>query len=207
MEYKNIENQIYNKGFDNIYGFYVTGLPAAAGPLTFCSLKLNRFTEIKGIDYIKDLTEKRKKELYNKIKDEVEYMDIFHIEAEVIDRIGLRSSIIKGYKKLKENIKEKEDIDKQDDYFIYYRYGLDDENSKVIKTTNKKVYLLACASILAKTHREDKMIKLADKYNGYGFEKNYGYVTKKHRQAVQKRGFCKIHRKSYDFEKKLKLEF
>ena len=53
------------------------------------------------------------------------------------------------------------------------------------------------ASILAKVTRDRLMEAYALKYPGYGFEKHKGYVTKLHKEALQKLGPCPIHRQSF----------
>ena len=58
-------------------------------------------------------------------------------------------------------------------------------------------FLIGCASIVAKVVRDDYMIRQASKYPQYGFEKHKGYVTKAHREAIQKYGVLPIHRKTY----------
>jgi len=205
--FKNIENQIYNKGYHNIYGFYVTGLTAAAGPLTLCILKLNRFTEIKGIDYCNNLTHKQRINFFEKIKNESEYINIEHINAEKIDKLGLKEAIKTGYREIEETLEQEVELDIEKDFFIHYKYGINKRDNKVIKNTKKKIYTIACASIAAKVHRENRMKKLHSKYPGYHFDTNYGYITKEHRIAVKELGFTPIHRKTFDFEKKLEIEF
>jgi ribonuclease HII len=206
-EYKNIENQIYNKGYENIYGFYVTGINAAAGPLTFCLIKLNRYTKIIGIKYSDELTSNQRNKFFNKIQDKADYIDIIHINSNEIDKNGLKNSIITGYKILKNNLVNKVEIDKEKDFFIYYKYGINSDKFKIVKSINKKVYILAASSIVAKKYREKKMQEISKNYPEYNFDKNHGYITKKHRKIVRKRGFCPVHRKKVDFEKKLKFEF
>jgi ribonuclease HII len=56
---------------------------------------------------------------------------------------------------------------------------------------------IAAASVLAKTHRDQYMYKLSQKYPGYGWERNAGYPTKEHRQSIVNLGITKHHRKSY----------
>ncbi|MGM0446490.1 MAG: hypothetical protein ACQEQH_08770 [Bacillota bacterium] len=206
QDYKNIENQIYNKGFDYIYGFFVTGLYAAAGPLTFCLVRLNRFSEIKDIRYSNEHTENNRKKIYNEISKDIEYIDTLDISSSEVDKKGLKVCIIGGYNKLKENLDQY--LEKNEGvFFIYYKYGLDHENKKIIKSTNKKIYLLAAASIITKVHREQNMKKLHEKYPEYYFNQNFGYITEKHKEAVREHGFSKVHRKSFNFEKKLELNF
>lgn len=205
-KFKNIENQIYNKGFENVFGFYVTGLWASAGPLTICLLKLNRFTEIKGIDYSNKLTVKQRQRLYRQIKNKAEYISVKHLSSNKIDDLGLKNAIKTGYKKLKNELDKDYKIDEKKDYFIYYKYGFEEKNSKIVHNTKKNVYILACASIIAKRERENKMVELGKEYPLYNFEKNHGYITSEHREAVKKNGFTPVHRRSFDFEKKLQLD-
>jgi len=56
---------------------------------------------------------------------------------------------------------------------------------------------IAAASILAKTHRDALMIKAAEEYPFYGFEKNMGYGTANHRQAILDLGPSPLHRLSF----------
>lgn len=56
---------------------------------------------------------------------------------------------------------------------------------------------IAAASILAKTHRDSLMTAFASTYPSYGFDKHKGYGTPLHRQAIQSRGSCPLHRMSF----------
>ena len=59
---------------------------------------------------------------------------------------------------------------------------------------------IALASIVAKVLRDNLMIKFSEKYPEYSFEKNKGYGTKEHRQAISKYGLSNIHRKSFSLK-------
>jgi ribonuclease HII len=56
---------------------------------------------------------------------------------------------------------------------------------------------IAAASILAKTHRDEFMEKLHREYPHYGWNRNKGYGTQDHRDAIEKHGLCAYHRKSF----------
>jgi len=56
---------------------------------------------------------------------------------------------------------------------------------------------IAAASVLAKTYRDEYMINLAKEYPGYGWENNFGYPTKAHREAIRTLGPTPYHRKSF----------
>jgi ribonuclease HII len=57
---------------------------------------------------------------------------------------------------------------------------------------------IAAASILAKTWRDEYMQRLHVEFPHYGWENNKGYGTREHRDAIEKFGLCKYHRKSFD---------
>jgi ribonuclease HII len=56
---------------------------------------------------------------------------------------------------------------------------------------------IAAASVLAKTHRDEWMCRLAKEFPAYGWEQNMGYPTEKHRAAIQKYGVTPYHRRSF----------
>ena len=65
---------------------------------------------------------------------------------------------------------------------------------------------IAAASILAKTYRDEFMMKLHKKFPQYNWQKNKGYGTLEHRKAIEEFGLCKYHRKSFNIlPKQIKL--
>lgn len=70
------------------------------------------------------------------------------------------------------------------------------EHTCIIKG-DAKLMSIAAASILAKTYRDDYMLKLAKKHPEYNWQQNKGYPTKAHRQAIAEFGTTKHHRMSF----------
>lgn len=60
-----------------------------------------------------------------------------------------------------------------------------------------KVYSIACASVIAKVVRDRMMGKLAVRYPGYGWERNQGYASREHRDAIRALGLTPFHRRSF----------
>ncbi len=60
-----------------------------------------------------------------------------------------------------------------------------------------KCYTIACASIVAKVVRDRMMTLLSARYPGYGWERNQGYATLEHRQAIRRLGLTPFHRRSF----------
>jgi len=71
-----------------------------------------------------------------------------------------------------------------------------------------KYLSIAAASVLAKTYRDDFMVTLHEKHPVYGWDRNKGYPTAFHREALKKFGITPYHRKSFRlFETQLEIEF
>lgn len=58
-------------------------------------------------------------------------------------------------------------------------------------------YTIACASVVAKVVRDRLMTRLAARYPGYGWERNAGYATREHREAIHELGVTPFHRRSF----------
>ena len=78
--------------------------------------------------------------------------------------------------------------------FDFYSY------TTIIKG-DAKYKSIAAASILAKTHRDEYMVKLSEKHPEFGFEKHNGYGTQKHVKAIQELGYLDCHRKTFQLKK------
>ncbi len=70
-------------------------------------------------------------------------------------------------------------------------------NQKTIIKGDEKVPLIAAASIIAKTTRDAKMLRLHKKFPKYCFDKHKGYATNLHYKMLKKYGFCPFHRRSF----------
>lgn len=57
---------------------------------------------------------------------------------------------------------------------------------------------IAAASVLAKTHRDEYMLRLAEEFPQYGWQKNKGYPTPEHRQAIRQYGLTPHHRLTFN---------
>ena len=71
-------------------------------------------------------------------------------------------------------------------------------NQKSVIGGDAKVFSIAAASIIAKVTRDRLMLKYAEKYPQYQFEKHKGYGTKLHYEMIKKHGLSLIHRKSFN---------
>ena len=71
-----------------------------------------------------------------------------------------------------------------------------------------RFYSIAAASVLAKTYRDDFMLKTHEEFPIYSWDKNKGYPTKKHRASIKKYGVTKYHRMSFRLlDEQMSLDF
>ncbi len=80
-----------------------------------------------------------------------------------------------------------------------FRTSLDVPYTCVVKGDGKYADI-AAASVLAKTHRDEYMMRLAEEYPMYGWAKNKGYPTREHRLAVREYGLSPYHRVTFNHE-------
>ena len=66
---------------------------------------------------------------------------------------------------------------------------------------------IAAASVLAKTYRDEYMIKAHSNFPQYNWKSNKGYPTIAHKQNIAKHGLCPLHRRSFNTGLQIKLNF
>ena len=71
------------------------------------------------------------------------------------------------------------------------------KNYKTIINGDEKIKSISAASIIAKVFRDQLMIKLSEEFNNYAWERNFGYGTKAHMEALKKFGITSHHRKGF----------
>jgi ribonuclease HII len=69
--------------------------------------------------------------------------------------------------------------------------------ARAIVDGDAKVKAISAASILAKTERDAEMVRLAERYPQYGFERHKGYATPEHLELLQRFGPCAVYRRSF----------
>lgn len=187
------EDELLDKGFRNIAGIDEAGRGSLAGPVCIACCILPPFLRIDGINDSKQLTEKKREELYKIIiKQAIAYSVVF-IHENDIDELNIYQATKKGMLESLEKISVKPDyvlIDAMPLGNISYPH-------EAIIHGDALSASIAAASILAKVSRDHYMEKMDIKYPNYGFKKHKGYGTKNHLEAIEKYGPCKIHRKTF----------
>ena len=165
----------------------------------------------------KQLTEKRRYELREQIERDAVAWAVGIVTPKEIDKINiLNASILAMHRALDQLKVRPEAIIVDGNRFKPYRslpQSGEDGGGFLPHTTivkgDGKYMAIAAASILAKTYRDDYMNQLAREYPQYDWQKNKGYPTKKHREAIRQYGTTPYHRMSYNLlgDGQLSLEF
>lgn len=154
----------------------------------------------------KQLTEKRRYALREIIQRDAVAWAVGVVTAEEIDKINILNASILAMHRALDGLKTRPEAIIIDGN-RFKPYG-ELPYTTIVKGDGK--YLsIAAASILAKTYRDDYMLKLAEEYPQYDWKSNKGYPTKKHREAIKTHGVTPYHRHSFNLlgDTQLSLEF
>ena len=143
----------------------------------------------------KQMTERRREQLRSIIEREALAWSVQEVTAERIDKINILNASIEGM-----NLAIKA-LSIRPEYIIIdgNRFHTDLATPwRTIVKGDGKYANIAAASVLAKTHRDEYMMRLAEEYPMYGWAKNKGYPTREHRLAIREYGMTPYHRLSFN---------
>ena len=195
------EKELYNEGIEYIAGTDEAGRGPLAGPVVAAAVILPKGLIITGVNDSKQLTEKKREELFDIINEKALAVGVSFIDNNKIDEINIleasRLAMMEAIKQLK----------------IKPEYVLSDAMKMNIDVPVKPIIKgdalsesIAAASIIAKVLRDRYMDEMDLKYPNYGFKKHKGYPTKDHIEAIKKYGITPIHRKTFKPIKTMLIE-
>ena len=142
----------------------------------------------------KKMTEKQRDELRPIIEKEALAWAVEAVSAAEIDEINILNASIAGMQRAVRKLAVKPDFLLIDGN----RFKPFDEFKYATVVHGDAIYTsIAAASVLAKTYRDEVMIRLAEEFPMYGWERNMGYPTKEHIEAIRRYGYTKWHRRSF----------
>lgn len=200
-ELRRPEIELMDKGYSLIAGVDEVGRGPLAGPVVAAACIFDRDVDIVGIDDSKKLSEKKREQFFDEIKDKALAYGIGEASCEVIDEINIleatklamKRAIDEADKMLESKGRDRIQIVIFDAVKIN---ELKKEQMSVIKG-DQTYFSVAAASILAKVTRDNLMKEYDKVYPEYGFASNKGYGTKAHYEGIKKAGITEIHRKSF----------
>ena len=179
--------------FGHICGVDEAGAGPLAGPLAAGAVVLYENCIIEGLNDSKKLSEKKREELYDIIKEKALHRAVVFIDNNEIDDINILEA------RMKAMLLAVAKLEATPDFVLF-------DGSRVPKTSiphigiiegDSKSASIAAASILAKVERDRLMLDYHKIYPEYGFNRNKGYGTPEHLAAIKKYGPTPIHRKTF----------
>ena len=145
----------------------------------------------------KQMTERQRNILREIIEREAVAWAVAEITAARIDEINILKASIEGMNIAAESLKVRPEFLAIDGNRFVSHIGLP---YKCIVKGDGKYANIAAASVLAKTHRDEYMMRLDEEYPQYGWKSNKGYPTKDHRLAIRQYGLTPYHRLSFNHD-------
>ncbi len=170
------------------------GRGCLCGPVSCAAVILPPDFDCPELNDSKQLSEKKRTQLRPIIEEKALAWAVVMVEAEEIDRINILQASITGMHRALDALSIRpEHILVDGNKFRKYN---DIPHTTVVK--GDATYMsIAAASILAKTHRDELMERLAEEYPDYGWAVNKGYPTKAHRAAIATHGVTPYHRLTF----------
>lgn len=188
-----IHRSYQEKGYQVICGVDEAGRGPLAGPVCAAAVILPEGYEIPGLNDSKQLTDKKRRELYPVIMEEAVAYGIAFVDEKTIDEVNILNATFMAMKAAIHQLSVKPDLALIDGNRLS-DFGVEAE---AIVKGDAKVASIAAASILAKVARDEFMEKMDEAYPEYGFAIHKGYGTKRHYAAITDHGMSPIHRKTF----------
>ena len=188
------EYDCLEKGLKLVAGVDEVGRGPLAGPVVCCAviMPLDEQNVIEGVDDSKKVSAKKRERLAEEILAKAIAVRICQKSPEEIDEIN----ILQATKNCMADCVN--GLDVKPDVLLADALDIKTEVPCVPIVHGDAIsYTIGCASIVAKVYRDKLMDEYAKEYPDYAFEKNKGYGTKVHIQAIKEKGPCKIHRRTF----------
>ena len=188
-----LENECYDSGVTLLCGVDEAGRGPLAGPVYAAAVILPRNCEIPGLNDSKKLSEKKREELFDRIRETALDYAVARAEVEEIEALNILNATFLAMNRALAQLDPAPEL------------ALIDGNrntgialpSRCIVKGDATCADIAAASILAKVSRDRFMLDMAEQYPQYGFEKHKGYGTKLHYERLRAFGPSPIHRPSF----------
>jgi len=179
-------------GWTRIAGIDEAGRGALFGPVVAAAVILDPKRRIVGLDDSKKLAPERRVELAGRIRERALAWAVAEVDAARIDAWNIYQASRQAMTAALQQLPV------PPDYLLIDAMQLDVliEQKSIIKGDARSVSI-AAASILAKTHRDARMLEWDAVYPGYGLAQHKGYSTPEHLDALRRLGPTPLHRHSF----------
>ena len=181
------------RGLEHVAGVDEAGRGPLAGPVLAAAVVLPRGLFIDGVDDSKRLRASVREELARKIREQALACAIGAASSREVDRLNILQATHLAMRRALDRLSLIPDHVIVDGLPVP---ALGEAQAAVVEG-DRRVHSVACASILAKVTRDRLMARLSLRYPGYGWERNSGYGTPEHREALARLGPTPHHRRSF----------
>ncbi len=187
------ENQYRAEGYTVICGVDEAGRGPLAGPVFAAAVILPDGLEDIGLNDSKKLSEKKREQLFDLIKEKAISYCVASADENEIDELNILNATYLAMQRAVQGLAVKPDLALID--------GNRKPNTGVEEVTivkgDAKSISIAAASILAKVSRDRYMLELDKQYPEYDFKQHKGYPTKLHYEKIKEHGISPVHRLSF----------
>lgn len=173
-----------------------------AGPVVAAAVILDANCDIEGLNDSKQLTDRKRRALRPIIESRALACAVAFVDNEKIDEINILRASFLAMNLAVKKLSTKPQLLLIDGNRFKNDTGIPYE---CIIKGDAKFQSIAAASILAKTYRDDFMLQAHACYPSYAWNRNMGYPTKQHREAIRQFGLTPLHRKSFNCAEQLRL--
>ena len=191
---KDMEKNLYEKGFKYICGIDEAGRGPLAGPVVVAGVIMPKDSMIEGVNDSKKVSEKKREKLYEIILAEAISYSVAIVGQDVIDDINILNATKQGVTKVVKELDVTPNLILVDALTNIDTKGIPYDS--IIKG-DATCYNIAAASIIAKVTRDRIMRQWDEVYPMYGFAQHKGYGTAVHIAAIKEYGLCPLHRRSF----------
>ncbi len=186
------ERRYWRAGFSLIAGVDEVGCGCLAGPVLAGAVILSVENGIKGVADSKLLNSEQRIALAEEIQDRALAVGIGAASAREIERLNIRRAARLAMQRAIRRLGVTPDT-----VLVDGRPLPELGDHRAIVKGDRRCHSIACGAIIAKVLRDDLMRRLAARYPGYGWERNVGYATADHRDALARLGPTPHHRRTF----------
>ena len=188
-----LENRLYDQGYQAICGVDEAGAGPLAGPVYAAAVILPRGLTLPYLNDSKKVTPRRREILFDQIREQAIAYAIAWADEKEIDEINILNARMLAMDRAIKLLEPAADFALIDGN---RNQGIELQNEMVVHGDARSASI-AAASILAKVSRDRFMVELAEQYPQYAFEKHKGYPTKLHYERLRQYGPSPVHRKTF----------
>ena len=188
------EKAASKSGFKYICGVDEAGRGPLAGPVCAAAVILPENCDIEGLNDSKKLSEKKREQLFDIIKEKAVAYSVAFGSLEEIEELNILEATYLAMNRAIGALSVKADFALIDGNRVPKNIKIPCET--IVKGDSKSMSV-AAASVLAKVTRDRLLLEYDKKYPLYNFKKHKGYGTKEHTDLIKLYGPCEIHRLSF----------